>query len=233
MMLSIVIPAHDEEAAIADVLRVTKTAKEFLLSKKYFDSIEIIVVDDGSHDNTKEILDSISGIQIITHTHTKGYGAALKDGFRVARGDILSFLDADTTYDPCELPQLVETLRNNNAHIAIGSRMHENSHMPTLRKIGNRIFTYILHLRGGKHITDVTSGMRVLYRATLETLLPLPDGLDFTTVMTAKALRNKSITIVESPISYKERVGTSKLKIFIDGPKTFWELVTILLSPRK
>ncbi len=230
MLLSIVIPAYNEEAAIEKVLNATKISKEFLLSKKFFDKVEIIVINDGSQDNTAKILQTISGIHIINHAKNLGYGASLKEGFQIARGDILAFLDADGTYDPRELSRLVEMVQDQSADIAIGSRMGRKSQMPLLRKIGNFVFTKILHIAGGRLVTDVTSGMRVIRRNVLEILAPLPDGLDFTTVMTARAVLHKKLNVVEAHISYAKRRGKSKLNILIDGSRSLWKLLAIVFS---
>ena len=233
MMLSIIIPAYNEEAAVEEVLNATKVAQKLLLSKKYFDTIEIIVVNDGSRDNTEKILQTISGIQIIKHDHNIGYGASLKAGFQVARGDTLAFLDADGTYDPRELPRLVEILRDHNADMVIGNRMHPHSHMPILRKIGNKIFATIVSVTARKSISDITSGMRIFRRDILASLGPLPDGLEFTTVMTSRAILQKNMNVVEIPISYSERRGASKLKVLRDGPRAFWQLLKIVLAPTR
>jgi len=214
-MLSIVIPAYNEEKGI-EVIARRVLAVAPALKKVGVDELELIVVDDGSRDLTAEIAECIEGVRLIRHKKNKGYGGALKTGFVSAKGELIGFLDADGTYPPEYFPQLcVEALKG--ADLVIGSRMAgEKSQMPITRRIGNFFFANLLTLVGRQRVTDSASGQRVFKRETLERMLPLPNGLNLTPVQSARAL-HENMKIVEVPIPYSERVGRSKLSVLRDG----------------
>ncbi len=177
------------------------------------------MVDDGSSDRTAEIVRSTPGVRLVQHPVNRGYGAALKTGFRAANGELLAFLDADGTYPPEYFPLLCETLLQNGNDIVVGSRMAgAESEMPLTRRIGNTVFAAMISLLGRQRITDSASGMRVFRREALEKLYPLPDGLNFTPIMSTRAL-HEDVHMVEVPIPYSERVGRSKLSVVRDGTR--------------
>jgi hypothetical protein len=103
-----------------------------------------------------------------------------------------------------------------SADVVLGSRLGPQSKMPRTRRIGNRLYAFLLGFLCGRHVTDTASGMRVVRRSSLRRLYPLPDGLHFTPSMSARALLN-DLRVIETPISYEERVGKSKLSIARDG----------------
>ena len=216
--LSIVIPALNEENSIADIMRrVLAVGPQ--LPPAGVDILELIVVDDGSSDRTAEIVRSTAGVRLEQHPVNRGYGAALKTGFRAANGELLAFLDADGTYPPEYFPLLCETLLQNGNDIVVGSRMAgAESEMPMTRRIGNTVFAAMISLLGRQRITDSASGMRVFRREVLEKLYPLPDGLNFTPIMSTRAL-HEDVHMVEVPIPYSERVGRSKLSVVRDGTR--------------
>ena len=213
--LSVVIPAYNEEQGIKEISeRVLKIVDG--LKQVGVDELELIVVDDGSKDQTVEIADSIPGVKVISHERNKGYGAALKTGFSAAQGELIGFLDADGTYPPEYFPALCEKALN-GADLVIGSRMSgAASEMPFTRRVGNIFFASLLSLLSRKRVTDSASGMRVFKRQILEQLYPLPDGLNLTPVMSTRAI-HEGISVAESPIPYSERVGHSKLSVVRDG----------------
>jgi hypothetical protein len=178
--------------------------------------LEVLVVDDGSRDQTAHVAGNIEGVRLIRHSHNQGYGAALKTGFRQAQGDLIGFLDADGTYPPEYFPRLCE-IALNGAELAIGSRMAgADSRMPVTRRIGNMFFAALLSLLGGQPVSDSASGMRVFRREVFERICPLPDGLNLTPVMSARAM-HEGVRMAEVPIPYSERVGRSKLSVIRDG----------------
>ena len=213
--LSVVIPAYNEEQGIKEISeRVLKIVDG--LKKVGVDALELIVVDDGSKDQTVEIADSIPGVKVISHDRNKGYGAALKTGFSAAQGELIGFLDADGTYPPEYFPALCEKALN-GSDLVIGSRMSgAASEMPFTRRVGNIFFASLLSLIARQRVTDSASGMRVFKRQILEQLSPLPDGLNLTPVMSTRAI-HEGISVAEIPIPYSERVGRSKLSVVRDG----------------
>jgi hypothetical protein len=216
--LSVVIPAYNEENGIADIVERVLSVKE-PLAEAGVSEMELIVVDDGSRDRTAEIVEKCPDVRLIRHATNKGYGAALKTGFSNAKGDLLAFLDADGTYPPEFFPKLCQAAIEQEADLVIGSRMAgEESEMPVTRRIGNFFFANLISLISNHRISDSSSGMRVLRREVLPALYPLPDGLNFTPVMSTRAL-HEGIKMVEVPITYSERVGRSKLSVVRDGTR--------------
>ena len=153
---------------------------------------------------------------MIVFEKNRGYGAAIKEGFRCGRGALLGFLDANGTCDPRYFAEMCRVAIEDQAEIVLGSRMGVDSKMPRIRKFGNRLYALLLGLLCGRSVTDTASGMRVLRRSSLPLLYPLPDRLQFTPSMSAKALTN-GLRIVEIPMRYEERVGTSKLSVLVNG----------------
>ncbi len=214
-MLSVVIPAYNEEAGIAEIINRVAAIKD-RLTEIGISHLELLVVDDGSQDRTAEIVACLESAKLMRHLHNRGYGAALKTGFAAARGELIGFLDADGTYPPEYFPQLcLEAL--NGSDLVIGSRMAgAESEMPLARRVGNLFFARLLTLVGRQHVSDSASGMRVFKREVLERIYPLPNGLNLTPVMSARAI-HEGIQMAEVPIPYSERIGRSKLSVARDG----------------
>ena len=213
--LSVVIPAYNEESGIADIcIRVLAITEQ--LNVVGVDSLELLVVDDGSRDKTAEIVAGLPGVRLIRHASNQGYGAALKTGFAQAQGELLGFLDADGTYPPEYFPPLCQAALQ-GAELVIGSRMAgADSQMPLTRRFGNLFFASLLTLVSRQRVSDSASGMRVFHRSILERIYPLPDGLNLTPVMSTRAI-HEGVHVVEVPIPYSERVGRSKLSVVRDG----------------
>ncbi len=231
-MLSVVIPAYNEEKGIAEIVNRVLSIKNDL-HKVDVDEFELLVVNDGSRDRTCEIASEISQndpcVRVINHPINRGYGAALKTGFAKARGELIGFLDADGTYPPEYFPQLCQAAMN-GGDIVIGSRMMgADSKMPLTRRIGNIFFAGLLTLLGAQRVTDSASGMRVFKKSILEQILPLPDGLNLTPVMSTRAL-HENLSMVEIAIPYSERLGRSKLSVIRDGRIFLESMVWTVLS---
>ena len=227
-LLSVVIPAYNEENGIAEIAcRVLSVAPA--LKNAGVDQLELLIVDDGSKDRTAEVASKIAGVNLICHPRNRGYGAALKTGFSKARGELIGFLDADGTYPPEYFPQLCRAALN-GGDLIIGSRMAgAESKMPLTRRVGNFFFANLLTVLSRQKVTDSASGMRVFKREILEQVYPLPDGLNLTPVMSTRAL-HEGITIGEVPIPYSERVGRSKLSVIRDGRIFLQSMVWTVLS---
>ncbi len=226
--LSVVIPAYNEEAGIAAIIeRVLAIAPE--LRSSGVERLECIVVDDGSSDRTAAIVEGFGERVRLIRQQNRGYGGALKTGFCAAGGELLGFLDADSTYPPEYFPQMCRRALE-GADMVIGSRMAgERSEMPLVRWVGNTIFAALLSLVAGVRISDSASGQRVLRRTALPALYPLPDTLDFTPAMSTRAL-HEGLTIVEVPIPYKERSGQSKLSVVRDGLRFLKSIIWTALT---
>ncbi len=231
--LSIVIPAYNEETHIETVVGSLVGEREEIARSAGIDKIEIVVVNDGSTDQTGERLRKFAAtpdLAIVTHERNRGYGAALKTGFASASGDYLSFMDADGTISPRSFSEMYSALIRNDADMVVGTRFgQENSEMPFVRKVGNRFFAFLLSFLSGEKVRDTASGMRLFGRHVVPQLLPLPDGLHFTPAMSAKAVHER-LKIVEVPIPYSEREGESKLNVVSDGVRFLRIIVgTVLL----
>jgi glycosyltransferase involved in cell wall biosynthesis len=214
--LTIVVPALNEEAAIGATIERCLAARSRICEAADLDGVEIIVVSDGSTDRTVEIARSFSDVKVIVFPMNRGYGAAIKEGFARGNGEFVGFLDADGTCDPRFFATLCSNAKSSGAEVVLGSRLGPDSKMPTVRRIGNRVYAAMLGVLCGDMVTDTASGMRVIRRSALVDLYPLPDGLHFTPAMSARALLS-GMKIVELPMLYEERVGQSKLSVFRDG----------------
>lgn len=230
--LTVVIPAYNEENGIQAIINRVLAIKEDLRLAN-IDDLELLVVNDGSKDRTREVAAEIAlqdrCVVVISHPKNRGYGAALKTGFSKAHGELVGFLDADGTYPPEYFPRLC-TAALQGGDIVIGSRMMgADSKMPATRRIGNLFFAAMLTLLGSQKVTDSASGMRVFRREVLEKIFPLPDGLNLTPVMSTRAL-HENLKVVEVAIPYSERVGRSKLSVVRDGRIFMESMIWTVLS---
>ena len=131
-------------------------------------------------------------------------------------GSLLGFLDADGTCDPIYFAEMCRVALEEAADVVVGSRLGPESEMPRIRRIGNRLYAFLLGLLCGRQVTDAASGMRVVRRESVKWLYPLPDGLHFTPSMSARALLN-DLRLIQVPMRYQQRVGRSKLSVLGDG----------------
>lgn len=230
--LSVVIPAYNEEAGLAAIVRRV-WATEAALTAAGLAELEVLVVDDGSADDTPHIAAQLvheyPRTRCLRHPRNRGYGAALKTGFAQARGDLIAFLDADGTYPPEHLPALCQQALN-GSDLVIGSRLAGAvSHMPLTRRAGNLFFARLLSLLGRQHVSDSASGMRVFKREVLARIYPLPNGLNLTPVMSTRAI-HEGLVITEVPIPYRERIGRSKLSLMRDGSLFLRSMIWTVLT---
>jgi glycosyltransferase involved in cell wall biosynthesis len=219
-LLSIVIPALNEEESIGSTVQRCLAARDRIQRFGHVRDVEIVVISDGSTDRTADIAIEIAArepaVRVIVFEQNRGYGAAIKEGFSRSSGDLVGFLDADGTCDPNFFAELCYGIQSEDGSVALGSRMGADSAMPRVRRFGNTAYACLLGLLSGQSVSDTASGMRVLKRETLAGLYPLPDGLHFTPAMSARALMTDQ-RVVEIPMPYAERVGVSKLRVLRDG----------------
>jgi glycosyltransferase involved in cell wall biosynthesis len=220
--ISVVIPAYNEAEAIGRVMTQTVAVMN-QLNLTY----EIIVVDDGSTDTTKEIA-STHNAKVISDGKNHGKGYSVRRAFQQVQGNIIVTIDADGEHKPEEIPKLIYPL-NNGTDVVAGSRFLGNGKDFTTRLnvIGNKFLNFTIMTLTGKYITDSQTGFRAFKRAFLDQVNLESDGYEIEAEITVKSLRN-GFKLEEIPISCQRREsGKSKLKIAFDG---FKMLKTILRS---
>jgi glycosyltransferase involved in cell wall biosynthesis len=223
MSLSIVIPAKNESGAIATVVA---TALE------KFPDAEIIVVDDGSVDDTAAVA-SAAGAKVISHPESLGNGAAVKAGARAATGDLIAFMDGDGQHDARELEPLIQRL-DEGFEMAIGAR-DTGSHASVGRLFANGLYNRIASVLVGRKILDLTSGFRVARAEKFKQFLYLlPNGFSYPTTITMAFLRS-GYPITFEPTAAAKRVGKSHIRPIRDGVRFLVIIfkVATLYSPLK
>lgn len=220
---SIIIPAYNEEVAIKSVLQ---ELKDYLNEKKYQN--EIIVVDDGSTDQTNEILKNFEGIKFISHPYNKGYGASLKTGIKNAEYDWLLWYDADGQHQPKYIEELIKY--RNEYDMIIGARVGYQG--PFFRQPGKKLLRCLAEYLVQQKIPDLNSGFRLVKKDLfLKFAHILPNGFSASTTITL-AFFKEGLNVKYIPIAVKKRKGKSSVKIQ-DGLKTIMLILRIitLFSP--
>lgn len=214
--VSIVIPAFNEEQALAGVLRD--------LCPWSSRGAEIIVVDDGSTDGTSRVA-SEAGARVVRHRNNKGYGAALKAGIRAAEHEIVVTFDADGQFDTSEIEKLVDAL--DGCDMAVGVRP-QGAGSPTLRKPGKWLLSQTANYLAQAQIPDLNCGFRALRVETARRFLNLlPNGFSFTTTLTL-AMFKDGYNVAYLPITVRPRTsGTSSVRV-ADGFNTLLLIIRII-----
>jgi len=226
---ALVVPAFNEQEAIAGILRRALAARDRILTGTPVTEMTVVVVNDGSSDQTQEIIEQpeFADVVKVRFRENRGYGAAIKAGFAAAPGELVGFIDADGTCDPEFSVQLINHLLATDADMVLASRLNADSRMPLVRRIGNRGFSSLLNVLAGTAVVDIASGFRVLRRSSLRWMSPLPDGMHFTPALSCICVLDPRLRIAEVPMPYDDRIGQSKLSVVWDG---FRFLATILFS---
>jgi len=222
-MLTIILPAKNESRSLQALLPVLK---------QQFPDAEIIVVDDGSNDDTVGICQSCS-VKIISHRYSKGNGAAIKSGTRAASGDILIFMDADGQHKPEDISLLLEKF-NEGYDMVVGARI-TGSHAGTHRAVANDIFSRIASWMTGQKVADLTSGFRVVKASLFRKFLYLlPNGFSYPTTITMSFFR-AGYSVGYLPIHTPRRLGKSHIRPLQDGLRFLLIIFKIgtLYSPLK
>ncbi|WP_026279393.1 MULTISPECIES: glycosyltransferase family 2 protein [unclassified Thioalkalivibrio] len=203
--LSVVIPARNEGRAIGSVVQGVR---------EVLPDAEVIVVDDGSVDNTAATAKE-AGARVLVQPYSMGNGAAIKRGARSAGGDIIVFMDGDGQHNPDDIGRLVECLEN-GFDMAVGARQ-KGSQANVGRGLANQFYNRLASYMTGQHIKDLTSGFRAV-RARLfrEFLHLLPNGFSYPTTITMAFFR-AGYPVSYVPIHAARRVGKSHLKPIQDG----------------
>jgi glycosyltransferase involved in cell wall biosynthesis len=217
--VTIVIPAFNEETAIAATLKR-------LLDEGYGLDHEIIVVDDGSTDSTADIVSAFP-VKLIRHNANKGYGAALKTGIRKARGQKIVLMDSDGQHDPVYLRELETQLAEHD--MVIGTRT-ASSHQVRTRQAGKRVIRWIGEYLVEQKLPDYNSGFRGFDRQIISSMLHImPNGFSFSTTSTLAFLK-EGYNIGTMPIEVAERQGRpSNVKFLKDGTKTIMLILRIIM----
>ncbi len=217
--VSVIIPAYNEQDAIADVVgRVVGQGRWR----------EVLVVDDGSTDLTAERAEK-AGARVVRHPYNKGNGAAAKTGIREAKAEVVLLLDADGQHDPQDMLRLAEAVGVND--LVIGARAARDQ--PALRALGNAVFQALASWLTHRPIPDLTSGFRAARRDRMvEILHLLPNGFSYTTT-SCLAFLKAGHNVAFVPVVARPRVGESKIRPLRDGTKFLLIILKIvtLYSP--
>lgn len=222
--LSIIVPVCNEEKTISEVIERAKKTKINYAK-------EIIIVDDFSTDNTRNILNKIKdkSVKILYHTKNMGKGAAIRTGLKNSTGEIILIQDADLEYNPDEYKKLLKPITENKAKVVYGSRVEairkNIKNMYKLHYIGNLFLTLITNVLYGTKITDMETGYKVFRKEVIKSINLKANRFDFEPEITAKILR-KGYKIYEVPISFVGRKFEEGKKItWVDGVKAAYYLI--------
>jgi glycosyltransferase involved in cell wall biosynthesis len=230
VVVSVVIPAFNEIHTAERLLRSVRAVKLHW---------QVIVVDDGSSDGTRDLLRRLEGEGVIDtlvfHERNQGKGAALRTGFQHARGDVVVVQDADLEYDPAEIPLLLEPILEGKADAVYGSRFLGGPHRVLFfwHSVGNRVLTTLSNMFTDVNLTDMETCYKMIRRDLLETLPLTSQRFGFEPEITAR-LAQAGARIYELPVSYNGRSYAEGKKIgWQDGVEALWCILKYnLAGPR-
>ena len=221
--VSVVIPAFNESQTIADLIKSIQWQ---------YPNFEIVVIDDGSDDNTAEVA-AEAGARVFSHPYNIGNGAAIKSGIRAATGDTLVFMDADGQHDPQDIGKMLDYIPEFD--MVVGAR-GKGSQASVGRGIGNKIYNWLGSYVSKFHIEDLTSGFRTVKAEVARSFVYLlPNTYSYPTTITLGVLRTgRSIKYI--PITARQRrKGNSNIRLVQDGVRFFMMIIRIctLYSPMR
>jgi glycosyltransferase involved in cell wall biosynthesis len=220
MKLSVIIPVYNEEATIQEILQQVRAVGL---------AYEIIVVDDGSTDRTRELLkveESQPGTSVIYHDRNQGKGAAVRTGFDRATGEILLIQDADLEYDPRDYPVLLRPIEEGRVKVVYGSRfLGPRKAMLFWHMLGNKALTLLTNVLYNTILSDMETCYKVFKADAIKGIPLRSRRFEFEPEITAKVLK-RGHRIFEVPISYYGREYNEGKKItWREGPKAIWTLI--------
>ena len=219
--LTVIIPVFNEANTIEEIIRRVEVTG--LVS-------EIVAVDDGSTDGTREILGGMEKkkrIKLILHEKNQGKGAAIRTGLREASGDLILIQDADLEYDPRDYPALLQPIQENLAEVVYGSRFLGAPRRPILfwNMLANKILTLVTNILYNNILTDMETGYKMFKREVVQDLNLRAKRFDFEPEFTAKILKRK-FRIYEVPIRFTPRFyGEGKKIKMKDAFEAMWALL--------
>jgi glycosyltransferase involved in cell wall biosynthesis len=222
-ILSIVLPARDESAGLRRIL--PQLCERFA-------GEEIIVVNDGSTDDTVDVCAAFP-VRVISHPYPKGNGAAIKTGVHAARGRILATMDADGQHDPADIRRLIDRYET-GYHMVVGAR-NAGSQASWGRLLANKIYNWVASWMVGQRVADLTSGLRVANADKFREFMHLlPNGFSYPTTITMSFFR-AGYSVAYEPIQASEREGRSHINLLRDGARFLLIIFKIgtLYSPLK
>ena len=226
-LVSVIIPVFNEEKTVGNIVTRTKKALE-----KMGVTYEVLVVDDGSDDNSADIAHrQKAAVLRVTH---QGKGLALRTGFKYAKGKLVITLDADGSHKPEEIPLVLKYLIDNKADFVIGSRFSnfekDKIKIPKINRAGNRLFNNLTRYLTGVNVSDSQSGFRAIRASLIKKMKLRSRGYEVESEMLVKALRLNA-KVKETSISFDQRtVGSSKLDPIQDGIKILYAIIAAYLS---
>lgn len=221
MKLSVVVPVYNEIGSIAEILRRVKTTRL---------AHEIIVVDDGSEDGTREFLRKVDGkarVRVLLHDQNRGKGAAVRTGLSAAVGDVLLIQDADLEYDPRDYANLLRPIREGIADVVYGSRFLGGPRRATMfwHMVANQLLTLMTNILYDTILSDMETGYKVFRRKVIDRMVLRSKSFDFEPEFTAKVLK-RHYRIYEVPISFSPRDYSQGKKIGLaDAFAAVWTLL--------
>ena len=211
--LSVIVPVYNERNTIVEAVRRMR-AVDLPIDR------EIVVVDDGSDDGTRELVDQLrdSTVRVLVHPHNRGKGAAVRTALEVVTGDLVIVHDADLEYDPDDWPRLLQPMFKGKAQVVYGSRFTgERRNMLFSHWIGNRFLSVVTNVLYNTTLSDMETCLKLFDRRVLAPIRLRADRFDFEPEITAKILK-RGIRIYEVPISYAGReYGEGKKITWRDG----------------
>ena len=227
LSLSVILPAKNE----AHNLQALLPRVQAMLTGVNRDA-EIIVVDDGSTDGTRQVCEA-HGVRVISHPYSSGNGAAVKTGARAARGEVLAFMDADGQHDPELIPRLLDKL-DEGYDMVVGARTAQ-AHAGAHRFAANAFYNWFASWMIGRPVPDLTSGLRVARSERFRRFLYLlPNGFSYPTTSTMSFFRS-GYPVAYVPVPVQRRVGRSHIRLLRDGLRFLLIIFKIgtLYSPLK